>query len=139
LTLWQIDEDDELQVPVVKVTPPEADIPELEKQLSLNEEHNTEEPPLAEPMSPERAGSPPQASLNDKIDAAAESIDAVAAKEQEAEAAPVEPSEVDEPQASVADVEATELAPATTDPATTIVPEEVTAAASEDSPKTTAA
>lgn len=111
-TLWQIDETDELSVPSLVLSSPEGheapvDLPALETQLSVNESHNTAEPPLAEPMSPERAGSPPQATLDEKIIAARDNIDAFTEKEEEVED-PVE-------DATIADVEAKEIAPATTD------------------------
>ncbi len=110
-TLWHIDEEDELQVPSVIVTPPEADLSALEKQLSANEAHNTEEPTLTQSMSPERAGSPPMATLDDKLGAAQESIDTLVGKEQEtaaeSEAAP-----------TTADVEVKEVAPVTTNEVT---------------------
>lgn len=114
VTLWQINEADELDVPSVTVTSPEApeeavDQPALEKQLSINETHNTAEPTLAEPMSPERAGSPPQATLEEKIEAARESIDAFTAKEDD------EGPVAEAVDATTADVEVKEVAPATTD------------------------
>jgi hypothetical protein len=137
-TLWHIDEEDELQVPSVVVTPPEAILPSLERELSLNEQHNTAEPPLAEPMSPERAGSPPQASLDEKIVAAQGSIDALTGEEQQMAEPEVESPSAESPSAgadshdvtpTAADVEVKGLAPAATDedPATNTVTETTSA------------
>ena len=57
LTLWQIDENEQLQVPSVTVTPPDpaSDQSQLEKEFAENVAHNTAEPTLGEPMSPEKA------------------------------------------------------------------------------------
>ena len=62
VTLWEIDESDQLQVPSIIVTEPaadaaetEADLPKLALELAANEAHNTAEPTMGEPMSPQKA------------------------------------------------------------------------------------
>ena len=82
VTLWEIDESDQVQVPSAEVTRPaaaviqpavsvteltpettepepaadaEVDLPKLAKEMAANEAHNTAEPTLGEPMSPEKA------------------------------------------------------------------------------------
>ena len=73
-THWHIDHTGTLNVPSAVVAPtadaPSAEdktaqiLPALEKEMSRNEEANTAEPPLAEPMSPEKAAkSPPGTAL----------------------------------------------------------------------------
>lgn len=64
-TVWEIDETDKLQVPLVTVTDADAhvetdrDVPELAQGMAANEAHNTAEPTMGEPMSPEKTMSPP--------------------------------------------------------------------------------
>ncbi|KAK3708677.1 hypothetical protein LTR37_011399 [Vermiconidia calcicola] len=121
LTMWQVDESDELKVPSVVVTPPaekaEPDFAALEKVLSDNEAHNTEEPTLAQPPDGiKELGSGPDASLDDKISAAEKSISIESGKEVEAGEKDVgEPSADLEPALTSADVEKKELAPVLSD------------------------
>lgn len=79
VTLWEIDESQQVQVPSMITNDTDvmekADLPTLAAEMAANEAHNTVEPTLGEPMSPERAGSiasmtsppPGEASLIDEI------------------------------------------------------------------------
>lgn len=55
MTLWSIDETDQLTVPGTEPKETNPDLPALEKILSDNEATNTEEPTLVQPASPERS------------------------------------------------------------------------------------
>ncbi|KAK5169459.1 uncharacterized protein LTR77_005435 [Saxophila tyrrhenica] len=145
LTMWHIDEKDELQVPTTTAAAPDAtaaevsqamteaavpvpaaaeqeaaapssDLPALEKQLSANEAHNTEEPTLTQSMSPERAGSLQMDNIDDRLDEARRSIDEMSHGEGKGDV----PSQLDGTNddlktVSSADVEAKEMAPTATD------------------------
>ena len=72
LTLWQIDENDELLVPSSSAATPaeaEVDVPALEKVLSENTARNTAEPTLAQPMTPEKAEATVSAQPSESIGA----------------------------------------------------------------------
>ena len=55
VTLWEIDESDQLQVPSAAVADTEVDMPALAQEMAANEAHNTAEPTMGEPMSPQKA------------------------------------------------------------------------------------
>ena len=118
LTLWSIDESDELQVPTSSATAAEAKAEQrqLEKVLSENTGHNTAEPTLGEPMSPEKAEaimSPPPEPVGVDDSKPEQSATSALTEEEQAlepqiKTSPVVPSGA----LTSADVEKKELAPA---------------------------
>ena len=124
VTIWEIDESNQLQVPSVTVTDAEApaeapvetavDAPQLAQEMAANEAANTAEPTMAEPMSPEKAGSisPPPLEAVLSTDQSSE----VQSLEQKLAQAQAKASmSVPEQQTTTADAEK-ESAPVTTDP-----------------------
>jgi hypothetical protein len=142
VTVWEIDETDQVQVPSVTVTDADApaktavDAPQLAQEMAVNEAANTAEPTLAEPMSPEKADSisppPPEPS---SIDQASE----VQSLEQKLAQAQAKVSTgISEEPATITDVEEKELAPATSDAVEpqedASVPKEVAVETEKDAP-----
>ena len=117
VTIWEIDESNKLQVPSVSVADADApaetakDIPELAQEMAANEAHNTAEPTLGEPMSPEKATSPPppEESYIDAV-TTGDSLEQKVAQAQARVGADPE----DQP-SILTDVESKGLAPATSD------------------------